>query len=69
MQLDRENLCNKCSENFKDSTAWKVSVFGVFLVDISPHSARIQSLRIQSEMRESTDQKNLEYGHFSRNVY
>ena len=31
-------------------TAWKVSVFGVFLVRIFPHS----------------DQKNFEYGYFSR---
>ena len=69
MQLDRGNLCNNCSEIFKDSTACKVSVFGVFLVCIFPHSARIESLRIQSEMRESKDQKNPEYGHFSRNVY
>ena len=34
-------------------TAWKVSVFVVFLVRIFPH----------------TDQKNSEYGHFSRSGY
>ena len=39
--------------NQKVNTAWKVSVFGVFLVRILPHS----------------HQKNSEYGHFSRNVY
>ena len=33
-------------------TAWKVSVFAVFLV----------------QMRENTDQKNSEHGHFSRSV-
>ena len=41
-------------------TAWKVSVFGVFLVGIFPHSDWIW---------ENMDQKNSEYGHFSRSVY
>ena len=38
-------------------TAWKVSVFGVFLVRIFPHSVRMQ---------ENTNQENSEYRHFSR---
>ena len=42
-------------------TAWKASVFGVFLICIiSPFSFRI---------RENMDQKNSEYGHFSRSDY
>ena len=48
------------------TTAWKVSVFGVFLVRIFRHS-RISSISPFSvPMRENTDQKNSEYGHFSR---
>ena len=39
------------------STAWKTSVFRIFLVRIFPHSAWI---------RENTHQENLEYGHFSQ---
>ena len=39
--------------------AWKVSVFGVILVRISPHSDWI---------RENVDQKQSEYGHFLRSV-
>ena len=42
------------------STAWKVSVFGLFLVLIFRHS-NSYSVR----MRENTEQKNSEYGHFS----
>ena len=38
-------------------TAWEVSVFGVILVRIFPHSDWI---------RENADQNNSEYGHFSR---
>ena len=41
------------------NTAWKVSVFGVFLVSISRYSV---------QMRENTDQKNSEYEHFSRSA-
>ena len=41
------------------NTAWKVFVFGVFLVRIFPHADRI---------RENTDQKNSEYGHFLRSA-
>ena len=40
-------------------TAWKVSVFGVILVRIFPHSDWI---------RENTDQNISEYGHFSRSA-
>ena len=43
-------------------TAWKVSVFGVFVVRIFPHSYWIVW------MRENTDQKNSEYWHFSLRV-
>ena len=42
-----------------DVTAWKVSVFGDFLVRIFQYSVR---------MEENTDQKNSEQGHFSRSV-
>ena len=41
------------------SIAWEASVFGVFLVRIFQHSDWI---------RENTDQKKSEYGHFSRSV-
>ena len=37
---------------------WKASVFGVILVNIVPYSV---------QMRENTEQKNSEYGHFLRN--
>ena len=37
------------------STVWKVSVFGVILVRISPYSVR---------MRENVNPNNSEYGHF-----
>ena len=40
-------------------TAWKVSVFGVILVRISPYSVW---------MRENTDHNNSKYGHFLRSV-
>ena len=38
-------------------TTWKVSLFGVIVVRISPYSVR---------MRENTDQNNSAYGHFLR---
>ena len=45
---------------FKEyTTAWRVPVFGVFLIRIFPHSDWI---------RENTDQINSKYGHFSRSV-
>ena len=52
-------------------TAWKMSVFGVFLVRIFPHSdwIRRDTLSISPYsvwMRKNTDQKNPEEGHFSR---
>ena len=43
-------------------TGWKVSVFEVFLVHIFPYSDWIR--RDLVRMREITDQKNSEYGHF-----
>ena len=44
---------------FEANTTWKVSVFGVFLVRIFLHS---------DQMRENTDNKNSEYGHFILSV-
>ena len=49
-------------------TAWKVSIFGVFLVPYFPHKDWIRR-DTSVWMRESTYQKNSEYGHFSRSVY
>ena len=54
--------------------AWKVSLFGVILVRIFPHSGWIgeipsisRSISLYSfQMRENADQKNSEYGHFLR---
>ena len=46
--------------------AWKVSVFGVLLVRIFPHSDWIQ--RDIVRMLVNTDKKNSKYGHFSRSV-
>ena len=46
-------------------TAWKVSVFGVILVRIFPHS---DVTRRDTENTENTDQNNSEYGHFMRAV-
>ena len=43
------------------STGQKVSVFGVILVRIFPHSNFFFSVR----MRENADHNNSEYGHFS----
>ena len=51
-------------------TAWKVSVFGVFLVRIFPHSEWIRRdtpyLSVPVQICEDTNQKNSEYGHLSR---
>ena len=44
-------------------TAWKVFVFGVFLVHIFLH---LDWKRDSVRMGENTDQKNSEFGHFSR---
>ena len=48
-------------------TVWKLSVFGVFLICIFPHSDWILlSISPYSvRMLEKTDQKNSEYEHFS----
>ena len=43
-------------------TAWKVSVFGVFLVHIFPHSDCIGRDTPYAGMRENADLKNSEYG-------
>ena len=53
---------NEESISIGNSILREVSVFGVFLVSIFPHSDWY-SVR----MRENTDQKNSEYIHFSRN--
>ena len=54
------------------NTAWKVSLFGVILIRIFPHSDWIGEIRGISpysvRMRENTDQNNSEYGHFLRSV-
>ena len=53
-------------------TAWKESLFGVFLIRIFPHSVGwkyVEILRKIVRMRENADQKNSEYGHFSRVLY
>ena len=60
-----------CSDNLKKklkmNTMWKVSVFRVFLVRIFPHSDWIRrETEYSVQMRENTNQKNSEYGHFSR---
>ena len=47
------------------STAWKVSVFGVFLIRISPHLDWILNSVL---MWENTDQKNFEYGNYLRST-
>ena len=44
-------------------TVWKLSVFGVFLVRIFPHSDWM--LRYSVNMWENTDQRNSKYGQFS----
>ena len=50
-------------------TAWKVSVFRVFLVHVFSHLNWIRSISpYLVQMRENKYQKNSEYGHFSRNV-
>ena len=58
--------------NISKSTALKVSVFGVVLVRIFPHSDWIRrDLRISLysvQIWENTDQNNSEYGHFLRSV-
>ena len=51
-----QNPLNKC-QSTETYTAWKVSVFGVILVRILPHSYSVR-------MRENADQYNSEYGHF-----
>ena len=55
---------------FTRFTAWKVSVFGVILVHIFPHSDRIRRgtpyLSVLSQMQENKGQNNSEYGHFLR---
>ena len=57
------SIYNKAFLRKSITSAWKVSVFGVILVRIFPHSDWIQySVR----MRENADQNNSEYGYLSR---
>ena len=58
-------------QGFMNVTVWKVCVFGVFLVRIFPHSdwmRRDSEYPYSVQIRENKDQKNSEYGHFSRSV-
>ena len=60
-----------CIIYLEKRTVWKVPVFTVLLVRFFPHSDWIRSdILYRSpysvQMRESTDQKNSEYGHFLR---
>ena len=54
------------------NTAWKVSVFGVILLRIFPHSDWMWRdtpyLSVFSLNAENKDQNNSEYGHFLRSV-
>ena len=56
-----------CLHSANSITAWKVSLFEVFLVRIFPHSDKISSYSVR--MRENRDQKNSEYGRCSRSEY
>ena len=47
-----------------------MSVFGIFVVRIFPHSDLIRRyLGNPVKIRENTDQKNSKYGHFSRSCW
>ena len=50
-------------------TAWKVSVFGVFLFRIFPHSDWIRISPYSVRVRENKDQKNFKYGYSSLSVF
>ena len=61
-------LCCICLINASD-TGWKVSVFGVILSRIFPHSDWIRRDTLYLvRMRENADQNNSEYGHFARSA-
>ena len=60
-----EKNCSEICPIHNVSTAWKVSVFGVFRIRISPYSVRIFST-YSVQMRENRGQRKSEYGHFSR---
>ena len=51
-----------------NTTALNLSVFGVILVRIFPHSDWIRRDTESVRIRENADQNNSEYGHFSRSV-
>ena len=60
---------NFWKEKLLCSTAWKVYVFGVFLVVFSSSRTEYGKIRSYSvRMCRSTDQKNSEYGQFSRSA-
>ena len=63
-------LKQRQSETLKVFTVWKVSVFGVILVPIFPHSdwmRRDRSISPYSvRMQENVDQNNSEYKQFLR---
>ena len=75
MNVLSENAKNVLGKTFLSDvfqyTSWKVSVFGVILVRIFPHSDWIQRDTLYHSysvrMRENADQNNSEYGHFLRN--
>ena len=54
--------------SFSNYSAWKVFLFGVFLVYIFPHSHWIQRFT-SVQMLEKTDQKSSNFGHFLRNAF
>ena len=61
------NVFRSFAPLFSLTTAWKVSIFRVFLVCIFLHSDWIQSISIQYlvRMQENMDQKKSEWRHFS----
>ena len=58
LELEFLSVCKK--NTHRNSTAWKVTVFGVILVHIFPDSDWI------FRMGENADQNNSEYGHFTQ---
>ena len=53
---------------FVPSTAWRVSVFGVFLIRTFPHSEIYSVNHSFSPNEGNVDQKNSERGHFLRSA-
>ena len=68
------NLHGALDQGFWIITVWRVSLFRVFLLRIFSHSKRYSGeiLRISPDsvqMRETTDQKSSEYGHFTPSAW